>query len=63
MRQRCYDAGMDIIATAYYAIVCAVLGFASSSLPSVWIRIGVGAVVGIAASNFLPILKSLIGAG
>ncbi|WP_157747844.1 hypothetical protein [Cohaesibacter sp. ES.047] len=54
---------MDIIATAYYAIVCAVLGFASSSLPSVWIRIGVGAVVGIAASNFLPILKSLIGAG
>ncbi|WP_319530308.1 hypothetical protein [uncultured Cohaesibacter sp.] len=54
---------MDIFATIFYAVVCAVLGIAAPRVSSFWMRIGMGALVGVVASNLLPVIKSLIGVG
>jgi len=51
---------MDVTALAFYACVCAVLSFASPALGTPFLRLAVGALVGIAAAALLPILRAAL---
>lgn len=51
---------MDILNLAYYALVCALLSVAAPYLGRRWVRLAVGAVVGVTAATLLPLMKSLI---
>ena len=48
---------MDPIAITFYAVICGFLSAASPVVPSLPIRLAVGAVVGIGAAVILPLLK------
>ncbi|WP_175549244.1 hypothetical protein [Planktotalea frisia] len=52
---------MDITALSFYAIICGVLSLAAPRFGGAWIRFGLGALVGILAALFLPIIKQSLG--
>ena len=52
---------MDPIAVVFYAIVCGCLSAASPVVPSLPVRLAIGAGVGIVAALVLPVLRGLIG--
>ena len=52
---------MDPIAIAFYAIVCGCLSAASPVVPSMPMRLAIGAGVGIVAAVILPLVRGLIG--
>ncbi|AHM03189.1 hypothetical protein roselon_00771 [Roseibacterium elongatum DSM 19469] len=54
---------MDVTALAFYAAICALLSLASPRLGRPFVRLAVGAVVGLAAAALLPILKGALGLG
>jgi hypothetical protein len=51
---------MDITALAFYAIICALLSFASPALGTPLRRLLIGGLVGIAAAALLPILRAAL---
>lgn len=51
---------MDILNLGYYALVCALLSVAAPYMGRRWVRLLVGAVVGVTAATLLPLLKTLI---
>jgi len=51
---------MDFIALAFYACVCGLLSVFAPRLGTPLIRLGVGAVVGIAAALILPMLRGML---
>jgi len=51
---------MDMIALAFYAIVCAVLSLAAPRLGAPLARFGIGAAVGLLAAATLPVLRQII---
>lgn len=53
---------MDIISLVFYAVVCGALSIFAPNLGSTFTRMGIGAVVGIAAAAILPMLKGAMGA-
>jgi len=54
---------MDPIALTFYAIVCGCLSAASPVVPSLPVRLAIGAGVGIAAATFLPLIRGVLAAG
>lgn len=52
---------MDIVALAFYALVCGALSIAAPQFGSPSKRMAVGAVVGIVAAAVLPIIRTAIG--
>ena len=52
---------MDMLTTAYYAIICAVLGMAAPVFGNAAGRLLFGAAVGVAAALMLPHVKAMIG--
>lgn len=52
---------MDFVTIVFYAIVCAVLGLAAPALRGWRSRLVIGALVGIAASAGLPMLRASLG--
>ncbi|MCS6626162.1 hypothetical protein N0B44_24900 [Roseibacterium beibuensis] len=54
---------MDVTALVFYAAICGLLSLASPRLGRPFIRLAVGAVVGIAAATLLPILRTAFGLG
>ncbi len=52
---------MDPIALAFYAVVCGVLSFFAPQLGAPFVRMGIGAAVGIAAAAALPLIKASMG--
>ncbi len=52
---------MDIISVVFYACVCGALGVAGPKLGAVWIRLLIGAGVGVVAATVLPIITGAIG--
>ena len=53
---------MDPISLGFYAAVCGTLGAAAPWLGSIWVRIGIGAAVGLVAATVLPLLREAMGA-
>lgn len=51
---------MDIIALAFYAVVCGLLGLAGPRLGAAPVRLGIGAAVGIIAATALPYIKAVL---
>lgn len=51
---------MDLVSTAFYAVVCGLLALAAPRLPRLWARALVGAVVGVLAALVLPFLRGLM---
>ncbi|NKX45245.1 hypothetical protein [Roseicyclus persicicus] len=51
---------MDVTALAFYAAVCALLSLAAPRLGTPLLRLGVGALVGIAAAALLPVLRAAL---
>ncbi|SEW40790.1 hypothetical protein SAMN04488515_2743 [Cognatiyoonia koreensis] len=56
-----YTAPMDVIALAFYACVCGLLSAFAPQLSTFYVRLGVGAVVGIVAATVLPLIKVAMG--
>lgn len=54
---------MDVTTLSFYAIVCGLLSLASPSLGTPFLRIMIGAGVGIAAAALLPSIKTALGLG
>ena len=52
---------MDPVALGFYAVICGLLSLAAPGLGRPFLRLGVGAVVGILAAAVLPMLKAAIG--
>lgn len=52
---------MDPITLTFYAVVCGCLSAASPKLPSLPVRLGIGAGVGLVAAAVLPMLKTMMG--
>ncbi|MEL7116928.1 MAG: hypothetical protein AAGP08_15335 [Pseudomonadota bacterium] len=50
---------MDPIALAFYAVVCGCLSAASPKLPSLPVRLAIGAGVGVIAALVLPVLRGV----
>jgi len=51
---------MDPITLGFYAVVCGCLSAVAPSFPRLPIRLGIGAVVGLAAASVLPWIKGLM---
>jgi hypothetical protein len=47
-----------MLTLAYYALVCALLGVAAPHLGQRWVRLVIGAIVGLTAATLLPYLKT-----
>jgi hypothetical protein len=54
---------MDTTALAFYAAICGILSMAAPALGSPYIRLGVGAAVGIVAAAALPLIQQAFGLG
>ena len=54
---------MDVTALVFYAAICGLLSLASPRLGRPFVRLAIGAVVGLAAAALLPILRSTFGLG
>ncbi|MEQ8365532.1 MAG: hypothetical protein RIB61_02395 [Roseicyclus sp.] len=54
---------MDVTALVFYACVCAGLSLASPRLGTPLVRLGVGAMVGVAAAALLPVIRASLGYG
>ena len=52
---------MDTTTLAFYAIICALLSLASPRLGRPLVRLGIGALVGIAAAALLPWVRATFG--
>lgn len=52
---------MDPVALVFYALVCGILSLASPRLGTPFLRMAIGAAVGIAAAFLLPVLKDAVG--
>ena len=52
---------MDIVALAFYGIVCGLLGLAGPRLGAPVLRLGIGAAVGVVAASVLPLIRSVLG--
>jgi len=52
---------MDTTALAFYATICGVLAFAAPTLGAPFLRLLIGAGVGVAAAATLPLLRSATG--
>ncbi|WP_421701931.1 hypothetical protein [Aliiroseovarius sp.] len=52
---------MDPVALGFYAVICGLLSLAAPSLGRPFLRLGIGALVGIIAAAVLPMLKSAMG--
>ena len=52
---------MDYISLGFYAAVCGVLSLVAPGLGSMLVRLGIGAMVGIAAAALLPAFKGMTG--
>ncbi len=52
---------MDYTALVFYAVICGLLSLAAPNLGTPFVRLGVGAVVGIAAAALLPLLRGVLG--
>jgi len=52
---------MDPITLGFYAVVCGALSVVAPSFPRLPVRLGIGAVVGLAAASVLPMLKGMMG--
>lgn len=53
---------MDITTIGFYGAICGALAGAAPFLGAVWVRIIIGAVIGVGASFVLPALRGMIGA-
>ncbi|MDJ0629585.1 MAG: hypothetical protein QNJ44_15105 [Rhodobacter sp.] len=51
---------MDPITLAFYAIVCGCLSAVAPNFPRLPVRLGIGAIVGIAAAAVLPEIKGML---
>jgi len=51
---------MDPFVLAFYAVVCAGLGAAGPRLGRLWLRLAIGAVVGLSAAALLPVLRAAL---
>ena len=51
---------MEPISIAFYAIVCGLLSVFAPNLPSMPVRLAVGAVVGVIAALVLPVLRGMM---
>ena len=52
---------MDTISVAYYATVCAILSLAAPRLGRRFVRLAVGAAVGLVAAAILPMIRTNLG--
>ena len=52
---------MDMISLGFYAVICGLLSFLAPNLGPPFLRLGIGAAVGIVAAILLPFLKGAIG--
>jgi hypothetical protein len=52
---------MDPVTLAFYAVVCGLLGLVGPSLGRPGLRLGIGALVGLAAAGALPVLRGALG--
>jgi hypothetical protein len=52
---------MDVTALVFYALVCGLLSLAAPTLGKPVLRLGIGAIVGIAAAALLPLLRGMLG--
>lgn len=52
--------GMDPVSLAFYAIVCGCLSAASPIVPSLPVRLALGAGVGVLAAALLPLLRGVL---
>ena len=52
---------MDLISVGFYAVICGSLSVLAPNFGNAAIRMGVGAVVGIAAAIILPMIRSSMG--
>lgn len=52
---------MDPVAIIFYAIICAGLSLASPRMGRPFVRLAIGAAVGIVAAAVLPALRAAIG--
>ncbi|PTX57637.1 hypothetical protein C8N43_2308 [Litoreibacter ponti] len=52
---------MDILSLVFYAIVCGLLSVFAPNFGSTATRMGIGAVVGIAAAALLPMIRGVFG--
>lgn len=53
---------MDVLSLVFYALICGLLAVFAPNLGSRAMRMGVGAVIGIAAAAILPVLRGAFGA-
>ncbi len=51
---------MDPVTLGFYASVCAILGLAGPRLGGPLARLGIGALVGLAAAAVLPLVRGLL---
>jgi hypothetical protein len=49
---------VDPVTVTYYATICACLAAAAGRLTRVWLRVAVGAAVGLVAAGVLPFLRA-----
>lgn len=52
---------MDLIALGFYACVCGILSVFAPQLGTIYVRLGVGAIVGAVSAFALPFLRGVIG--
>ena len=52
---------MDPISLGFYAAVCGTLGACAPWLGKLWVRLAVGACVGLAAATVLPLIREAMG--
>ncbi len=52
---------MDIVALAFYAVVCGVLSLLAPNLGGRVQRVAIGAAVGVVAAATLPVIRGALG--
>lgn len=51
---------MDVAIAGFYGVICALLAALAPVFRKLWIRVAIGAVVGVAAAAFLPQVREFI---
>ena len=52
---------MDVTALVFYAIICGCLSLAGPRLGAPFLRLGIGAAVGVTAAALLPVIRGMLG--
>jgi hypothetical protein len=52
---------MDPVTLAYYGLICGALAATSPRIPSGFLRVLIGIVVGLAAAGALPSIRAALG--